>query len=64
MSDKFSNIKSEKRYKRISSGDVFTGQQSLNLLKLAHPIMQAVILLDIFETKEIATNPNEKFGIR
>ena len=63
MTDKFSNIKLEKRYKRISSGDVFTGEQLHNLLELANPVMQAIILLDVFETKEVATKPGEKYGV-
>lgn len=64
MSDKFSNIKLEKRYKRLSNGDVFTGQQVLNLLELAPtPPMQAIILLDIQETEEVASKPGEKYGV-
>lgn len=63
MTDKFSNIKPEKNYKRISNGDVFTGQQLLNLLEIASPDMQAIILLDVHETEEEATRPGEKYGV-
>lgn len=59
----FSNIKPEKRYKRISNGDVFTGQQLRNLLEIANPTMQAIILLDAQETTEAASKPGEKYGV-
>lgn len=65
MRDKFSfsNIKLDKNYKRPSTGDVFTGQQLHNLLKLASPTLQAVILLSVEKTTEAATKPGEKYGV-
>ncbi len=63
MTFKFNNIKPDKNYKRISNGDVFTGQQLRNLLQLARPEMQAMILLDVQETQEAASKPGEKYGV-
>lgn len=48
----FPNISESKNYKRISNGDVLTGNQVLYLLEIAKPIMQAMILLDIWPTEE------------
>ena len=61
MTTNFPNIKPEKHYMRLSSRDVFTGQQILNLLELAKPVMQAIILLDILETDE-SVNCFGKYG--
>lgn len=44
-----------KNYKRISNGDVLTGHQVSFLLEMANPVMRAIILLDIVETKESVT---------
>lgn len=63
MTFKFSNFKPDRNYKRISNGDVFTGQQLRNLLEIANPVMQAVILLDVQETEEMASKPGEKYGV-
>ncbi len=43
---------------RLSSLGVFSGQQILNLLEVAKPKMQAVILFDIQETDK----PISRFG--
>lgn len=61
MSDQF-NIDPTKNYKRLSNGDVFTGQQVLSLLDIAGLDMQAVILLDIVPTDESPTRPDSKYG--
>lgn len=58
MTTNFPSIKPEKRYMRLSSLGVFSGRQILNLLELAKPVMQAIILLDIQETDE----PLSRFG--
>ena len=58
MKTDFLNIKPEKHYMRYSGKDVFTGRQILNLLEIAEPVMQAIILLDIVETDE----PVNRFG--
>lgn len=61
--DGFPNIDPSQNYKRISNGHVFTGRQVLNLLEVAPPEIQAVVLLDIWETDSPATNPNDKYGL-
>jgi len=62
MSRKFENIRPDKNYERIGTGDVFTGQQILNLLELAQPAMQAILLLSIWVTDKPATNPKSRYG--
>lgn len=58
------NIMPNRNYLRLSHpGHVQTGQQILNLLNLANPELQALILLDIRETNEPATAPNNKYGL-
>lgn len=61
MTTNFPNIKPNNHYRRLSNSDVFTGQQVLNLLELAEPVMQAIILLDIRETDE-PINRSGKYG--
>lgn len=59
------NIDPEQNYKRISNGDVFTGQQMLNLIEVAEsasPEMLLIVLLDCMPTDELATRPNSKYG--
>ncbi len=56
-------INPNKNYERISNGHVHTGQQIINLLELATPKMQAIILLDIWMTDKEANYPNDKYGI-
>jgi hypothetical protein len=51
-----------KRYRNIGTQDVFTGQQADNLIELANPTMQAIILLSMVETDEPASAPKEKYG--
>lgn len=62
MTDDY-NIDPNANYKRLSNGHVFSGQQVLNLLKLANPTMQAVILLDIQKTTEPVSYPDSRYGI-
>ena len=59
------NIDPKKNYERLSNGDVFTGQQVLNLLELSgtKPMMQAIILLDVVATEKPATHPESKYGV-
>lgn len=52
MTTDFPNIKPNNHYRRLSNDNVFTGQQILNLLELAEPVMQAIILFDIKESDE------------
>lgn len=60
---KFPNIKSEKHYRSLSDDKIFSGKQILNLLELARPIMQAIILLDILETDEPISHPDSEYGV-
>ena len=61
------NIDPDQNYKRISNGDVLTGQQFLNLLEVAkqHELVeiQAIILLDCMPTEDPATWPGTKYGV-
>jgi len=57
------NINPQKNYERIANGDVFTGQQILNVLDISEPEMQTVILLDIFESEKPASHPKLKYGV-
>lgn len=57
------NINPKQNYERISSGHVHTGQQVINLLELASPTMQAIVLLGISATDKPANNPNDKYGL-
>lgn len=41
-----------KNYRRLSNGDVLSGKQVNELLALAKPATQAIILFDITETDE------------
>lgn len=56
------NINPDKNYERIDNGDIFTGKQIVNLLEIASPAMQAIILLGITPTDKPATNPKSKYG--
>lgn len=49
------DIKSGRNYGRISNGDVLSGRQVLDLLEIANPFQQSIILLDIYETTEEVT---------
>lgn len=63
MKHKF-KIMPSRNYARLSHpGHVQTGQQILNLLELANPTVQAMLLLDIVETDKPATKPDDKYGI-
>ena len=44
----------EWNYKRLDSGDVFTGKQANNLMELAGPAYQAMLLLCLERTDEPA----------
>lgn len=57
------NIERTKNYQRISTNDVFTGQQVLNLLEISSPILQAILLLGIQETDQPATDPHSRYGV-
>ena len=57
------NINENQNYKRLSNGDVFTGKQIKELMKLSGKAMQAAILLDIEPTNEPAKNPKSKYGL-
>lgn len=57
------NIDPTKNYEYVARGDVFTGQQILNLLDIAGESMQAVILLSIAVTDQPATEPNSRYGV-
>ena len=57
------NINENQNYKRLSNGDVFTGKQIKELMKLSSNAMQAVILLDIEPTNEPEKNPKSKYGL-
>lgn len=52
-----------KNYERISTGWVHTGQQIINLLELASPMAQALILLDVWPTDKPAGKPDDRYGI-
>ncbi len=56
MKSNFPSIKPEKhymhQYKYLSNDDVFTGKQILNLLELAKPIVQSIILFNLQETNK------------
>ena len=56
------NINPDQNYQRLSNEDVFTGKQILNLLELAKPAMQAIILLSIVKTDKPATRPDSRYG--
>lgn len=59
------NVDPERNYKRISNGDVVTGQQMLNILEVAGnatPEMVIFVLLDYMPTDEPATRPDSKYG--
>jgi hypothetical protein len=56
------NINPSNNYERIDNSDVFTGQQLLNLLEIASPDMQAVILLGCMPTDKPPTHPGTKYG--
>lgn len=58
------NINPNQNYRRLSNGHIFTGKQILELLKLASPAVQALILLDIVPTDSPAPNPNDRYGVR
>ena len=57
------NINPNRNYKRLSTGWVHTGKQIINLLELAKPELQAIVLLDIIETDEPAGKPDDKYGV-
>ena len=60
------DINPNQNYQRLSAPWVHTGQQIINLLKLAKaekPIMQIIILLDIEPTDKPAGNPDDKYGV-
>lgn len=48
-------IRSNQNYKRISNGDVLSGCQVLDLLEIANPTQQAMVLMDISETADAVT---------
>ncbi len=56
METNFPNIKPEKHYehlyKHLPCTDVFSGQQILNLLELADPLIQDIILTNLQETNK------------
>ena len=57
-------VNPDKNYARLSHpGHVQTGQQIRNLLELATPKLQAMLLLDIWETNEPATSPTDRYGL-
>ena len=60
MSDKW-HVDTSANWVRFSNGEVLTGEQVNNLLDLANPTMQAIILLDITETDEPETWPGKKY---
>jgi hypothetical protein len=65
MNKYYQNIHTDKNYKNMRDGRVFTGQQTLNLLEVAEeniPVLVAIILLEIQETDEPATQPQSKYG--
>lgn len=47
------------QYKYLSNDDVFTGQQILNLLGLAAPIIQDIILTNLQETNKPVNRSGE-----
>lgn len=57
------NIDPQQNYKRLDTGWIHTGQQIINLLELATPDIQAIILLGIQPTDEAAGKPNDRYGI-
>lgn len=64
INDEFPNIEPTQNYQRLSHpGHVQTGQQILNLLELATPAIQVMLLLDIWKTDEPATNPGDRYGL-
>lgn len=63
MSNQY-NIHPDKNYERISHpGHIQTGRQILNLLELANPVVQAMLLLDVFETDKPATIQDDRYGL-
>lgn len=63
MTDSDFPIQPDRNYRRCSDGRVFTGQQVLNILNVANPFLGKMLLDDIEETDEPATNPNSRYGI-
>ena len=59
----YPNIKETAHYLAHSTGKVHTGLQVLNLLEVAKPVMQAIILMDIEETDAPADKPDSKYGL-
>lgn len=59
----FPSVIGSKNYMVHTTGVIHTGTQILNLLEVATPVMQAVILLDIEETEAPATKPESKYGV-
>lgn len=55
-------VNEKKNWKRLSTGEVFTGKQINNLLALANPTMRAIILLEITETTDAPTDATSRFG--
>lgn len=50
------DVRPELHYKRLSNGEVLSGEQVILLLQMANPAMQAIILLDIHRTTEPINN--------
>lgn len=62
--NQFRSVRWNKNYRRLSDPSrVFTGQQIANLLLLAKPAMQAIILLDIQETDDPPTHAADRYGV-
>lgn len=49
-------------YRRSGTGAVFTGKQFAELLAVATPVVQGMMLLSMTKTDEPATEPDSRYG--
>jgi len=56
------NIDQSANYRRSGTGAVFTGKQFAELLAVATPIVQGMMLLTMTKTDEPATEPDSRYG--
>ena len=56
------DVSKEKNYTLWKQGDVFTGQQVLNLMWHADRMTRLMMVMDVKETTEEASNPDTELG--
>jgi len=56
-------IRPHRNYRRIDTGHVFTGRQLLNLLHIAEPAIQWVLLYSIEETDQLPDHLDTEYGL-